>query len=311
MGSVFQQIEILTSVQMIAYYEVLKRRKIYIEDIVKWYFEEYIAEEFGAKEFIFNPPSHDTNYIEKCRTLASEMDGVLKQFRMYIEDGEINRELFEMSSEHIDFSLLKSRIRWKYAYLGSEELQREQFFLFSDQSHLSFTEKHQSNYHCFYDLIQAEKMCLDDFFEYQRDSIAWLINRGTLAINTDNQITINKQRVVILKDLYDHDVICLQHYASLTEQIHCFLETGDLRCADTLFSEPEQDYLNYKLNKSRFSNGLDLRNKYTHSTYPKNEQIQQSDYIELLKIMIIIVMKIQDELLLIERKKHGKELLFD
>lgn len=65
--------------------------------------------------------------------------------------------------------------------------------------------------------------------------------------------------------------------------------------SDSLFSEPEQNYLNYELNKSAYSNGLDLRNKYAHSTYPAKEEIQVMDYMVLLKIMILIVTKINEE----------------
>lgn len=71
--------------------------------------------------------------------------------------------------------------------------------------------------------------------------------------------------------------------------------------ADSLFSEPEQDYLNYELNKSSYSNGLDLRNRYAHSTYPENEKIQFMDYIRLLKIMILVITKINEEFCLREQ----------
>lgn len=50
-----------------------------------------------------------------------------------------------------------------------------------------------------------------------------------------------------------------------------------------------------ELNKSSFSNGLDLRNKYAHSTYPEDEKIQFVDYIRLLKIMILVITKINEE----------------
>ena len=65
------------------------------------------------------------------------------------------------------------------------------------------------------------------------------------------------------------------------------------------FSKPEQDYLNYILNKSEFSNGLDLRNKYIHDTCPLDEKIQRQDYMELLKIMVLIMIKINEEFCLL------------
>lgn len=75
---------------------------------------------------------------------------------------------------------------------------------------------------------------------------------------------------------------------------------GDLRLENSLFSKPEQNYLNYELNKSTYSNGHDLRNKYAHSTYPEDEKMQFVDYIKLLKIMILVVTKINEEFCLRE-----------
>ena len=77
----------------------MKHSGVRLEEVLKWFFEEYLLQEFDAKGFRFNPPSESTTLVEKCRTIASEMDGVLKQFRMYVQDGEIDRELFEISSE--------------------------------------------------------------------------------------------------------------------------------------------------------------------------------------------------------------------
>ena len=64
-----------------------------------------------------------------------------------------------------------------------------------------------------------------------------------------------------------------------------------------LFSVPETNYLNYMLNRSEYSNGKDLRNKYIHSTYPMEEDVQMQDYMDLLKIMIIIIGKNNEEIL--------------
>ena len=73
------------------------------------------------------------------------------------------------------------------------------------------------------------------------------------------------------------------------------ITNGDLRYESTLFSTPEQAYLNFQLNRSEFSNGLDLRNKYIHSSYSQDAQVQEQDYDRLLRIMALVVMKINEE----------------
>ena len=112
---------------------------------------------------------------------------------------------------------------------------------------------------------------------------------------------MNEARVSLLRDLYSHDVACPAYYRDKSE-IEKLVSSGDLTYGSTLFSKPEQNYLNYMLNKSVYSNGRDLRNKYIHSTYPLDEQQQQRDYISLLKIMAIIIIKINEEFCLINQK---------
>ena len=119
---------------------------------------------------------------------------------------------------------------------------------------------------------------------------------------------LNIAKVFVLKDLYEHDVICPQYYSGkLKNIINKWCKNGNLRLSDSLFSEPEQNYLNYELNKSAYSNGLDLRNKYAHSTYPEDEKIQVMDYIVLLKIMILVVTKINEEFCLKEQIEATSE----
>lgn len=290
-GNAFNVMDIISTMQLRGYYDILKDKKIRLEDVFQWFFEKYLSEEFGVVGFRFNPPSVGTTLVEKCRTLASEMDGIFKQFRMYVQEGEIDRELFEMSSAHIVFSQLPSLIKNKYAYVNDQQIHNEHFLLFSDQSLLRYTEKVKSKYKSFCELLLYEKMQLSDFEEFQKRDIEWLAERGSIVIQKNGLLTLNNSRIFLLKDLYDHDVICVQYYEQLGE----WIDLSELRIGSSLFSEPEQDYLNYMLNKSAFSNGLDLRNKYSHSTYPSDEQTQLTDYVELLKIMILVIGKINEE----------------
>ena len=90
-------------------------------------------------------------------------------------------------------------------------------------------------------------------------------------------------------------------YWKLTEkqrkEIHDLVQNGILRFESSLFSKPEQDYLNYCLNKSEFANSLDLRNMYGHGTQPfGDENVHHSNYIRFLKLFVLIIIKINDEL---------------
>lgn len=300
-GNSFDFMDMLSMAQVKGYYDILKSKNIRLEDVMQWFFEEYLLQEFGVKGFLFNPPSEGSTLVEKCRTIASEMDGVLKQFRMYVQEGEIDRELFEMSSEHIVFSNLSGFVSEKYAYGNSSDIEICQDLLFSDQTLLDYIEKFKNKYSCLYDLLMNEDVKFADFRKFQQSNVKWLMEHDVVKENSDGFLEMNIAKAFILKDLYDHDVICLQYYDSDFESIiDEWKKEGDLRLADSLFSEPEQNYLNYQLNKASYSNGLDLRNKYAHSTYSEDETTQSLDYIKLLRIMILIITKINEEFCLRE-----------
>ena len=107
---------------MQAYIKELEKYNIRLEDVYQWFFEEYLPVEFDAKGFIHNAPTAESSLLEKCRTLSSELDGILKQFSMYVEDGEIDRELFGMSSKPVIFNDIPSLVQNKYVYVKNQQI---------------------------------------------------------------------------------------------------------------------------------------------------------------------------------------------
>ena len=298
----------LFALQMKFYVEFLNEHKINIEEVFKWFFEEYMIEEFSAKGFRFTP-STATTYLEKLKNLASEMEGVLKQFRMYVENNEIDRELYEMSSEHLFVENLPSFIENKYAYSNDKStVKKEMFLLFSDQTYLSISERTEDKYSTLYDLLVEDKIPYSEFEDYQKGDIDWLIEQGDLGLTKDGVVYLRKT-VAILKDLYEHEVVCDYKMPSYKSVLDEMVEKGKLVRSSALFSKTEVDYLNYALNKSSFSNGLDLRNKYLHATYPIDKEVQYRDYIELLKIMVLIIIKINDEFCERDKMKTDKDAI--
>lgn len=297
-GTSFNMCNMTSTLQMNAYYNFLQKNNISLELVIKWFFEVYLKEEFGAGGFVYNPSKNDASWLDKCRNIASEMDGVLKQYRMYVEDGQIDRELLEMSSEHIVLSMVPSFLENKYAYAESTDIHHQMHLLFSDQSTITYTEKTKSSYNSFCLLIMSEEMRRSDFFEYQLPAIDWLIEKNVVYVDDNEVLRLNRKYIVILADMYKHDVACVQYYGKYKPILTEMKDSNDIRMESTLFSVLETNYLNYMLNRSEYSNGKDLRNKYIHSTYPMEEDVQMQDYMDLLKIMIIIIGKVNEEFLL-------------
>lgn len=283
-----------SSAIMQAYYFFLKDKGKNIEDVIGWFFSEYLHDKYGVVGFRFNASSENSGFVEKCKNISSEMESVLKQYKMYVETVAIDRELFEIASSHVSFANLPSQIHNKYAYVNSEKLKQELFLLFSDQCMLTYIPEHRG-YSNFASLIMAEKIGVDDYKQHEKKDLEFLVKCRAISVDEKGKIIPDDRRIMLLKDLYYHDVMCLMYCDEFRDIIDEFIMNKDIVIDSKLFTRPESDYLNYMLNKSEFSNGFDLRNRYAHGTYSKDENTQLQDYICLLKIMMMVLLKIKEE----------------
>ena len=83
-GIVFLQKDIISLLQTEAYVKELSLHDINLEDVIAWFFKDYLSLEFNANDFYFSPSSKGTTYREQCRNLLIEMDSILKQFNMFV-----------------------------------------------------------------------------------------------------------------------------------------------------------------------------------------------------------------------------------
>lgn len=294
-GIVFQQIQMLAQLQMIGYCNELEKYNIFLEDIIEWFFCNYLEEEFNVKGFCFNKSSHTVSYLEKCRNIAAEFDNILKRFKIYCEDGEIDDELLHISTEHIFIKDIPSMLSNKYIYPCGNDYQTISNLLFSDQSIIHYLPKLSNNYNSFYCLLEKENVYYDMFEDYQIPSIDWLIDHNIIKIDNKKRIMPYWEKIKILNELYQHDVVCFSYMKKYQSIIMELNKMGLVQFSSSLFSRPEQDYYNYLFNKSEFDNGLDIRNSYTHGTQRVDENQNKQDYFIFLRIMILIVIKINEE----------------
>ena len=294
-GCAFEQRSLLFSAQLVVYANFLKRQGIAIEEVFQWFFEIYLKEEFGVENFSFPVCSPEASILEKAKMMATEIERVFKQYKLYCEDGKIDHELLELEtcSEKID--RIPSLRGNKYIYTTGDESATAQFLLFSNQSVLGMVESCGHEYETLYELLRKETVRLEDFADFQKRDLQWLIQRNLLATDPIGAIIPAWKKVRLLKDLYDKGVIVNGYYSDCNAALEELQRQGFIRCESSLFSVPEQQYLNFMLNQAEYSNGHQLRNKYVHGSYPLDETKQQQDYIELLKIMVLIIIKINEE----------------
>lgn len=300
-GTAFDMLESLSDIQMAGYVKQLNVLSISIEDIIKWFFESYLVEEFGIINFTCNMPKPNDSILSKCKTLASAIDGVLSKYKMFCDDGEIDLDLFRYITDSPRIKDVPSLVKNKYCYANSDAIIKEMNFMFSDQSMLAYTEKTGSEYDNFVQLILNEEIGIADCQPYNQEAIKWLIERGVIYLE-DEVIKCQKERVFLLKELYEKNVISMQYMKSpiLKELI----AKGEIVTDNKLLTRPEYQYFDYLLNNSEFSNGKAIRNRYIHDSIVTDEGTMITDYYTLLKVMMLIIIKINDDCCLNEMIKE-------
>lgn len=153
----------------------------------------------------------------------------------------------------------------------------------------------------FFDLMRCEKIKIEDYSKYEQNNLNILILKDYIETDEKGYLKFkNKERIIIFRDLNYNEVVCYWKYPkNYQDEINRMIDEGILKSESTLFSRPEIDYLNYYLNKSEFNNGLDLRNMYIHGTQPseiESYKIHETNYMRILKIFILAIIKINDDL---------------
>jgi hypothetical protein len=111
----------------------------------------------------------------------------------------------------------------------------------------------------------------------------------------------------ILQAIFRTEAASYYHYsAKLRACVDDMVGKGWLVRRQSLLTHSEGSYFNYNLNQSEFSDGPDLRNKYLHGSQAgwDNEEQHFRTYITALKLLIALVIKMNDEFWL--RDEEGK-----
>lgn len=284
-----------------------KEKKLSIEDLIKHHIVEHFEERFATSKMRFNLPSSGTKYSEKIKILLAEFDSLMKQYKLYCEEGNIDFDLLAISSKPYTFSQIPSLVKNKYYYLETDEINTELFLLFSDQASLTYVKPYEDkDYHSLYDLLQKEEVLYGNYHKYQWYRLDLLFKKGHLYVDHNGYLRIkNFDNLFVLSRLFQEEVLSYWHYSKeQRDYIDELYNAGILRSESTLFAKPEQSYFNYYLNKKEFTNGLDLRNKYMHGATSNSEEVDKNMYYILLRIIVCSVIKIDDDLRLNESKNY-------
>lgn len=303
-GEVFMGKEMLSILQLHLIENYLKRKGSGIEQIINS-FISYLNELLEPNNLMFQVRVSDSPALDKIRTLLPDFDFLLKQYKNLADEGTIDIELLQVSSKPIGFSQITSQNNIKYVYPNDRLILRLKHIFFSDQSHMYYTETFGTKHTNLFDLLTQETVNIEDFANYQKDTIQSLVKDGYLRINKENNVEIDKITFIyIIREIHRNELLSYWHYPKFVrEKIDLLIKEKKLFVENTLFSKEEVKYLNFYLNQKIYTNGYDLRNKYSHGTNTQSERKHKNDYYLILKIIILTLLKIEDDI--ITNKKIG------
>jgi hypothetical protein len=205
------------------------------------------------------------------------------------------------------YKIIPSLLAGKYVYAGkNDDIRKILYLLFSDQSGLTYisdnlraTDGAQ--------LLLANQVAYEDFHHYQKPNIDYLIGLSVLK-NTGARVQISDiTQFRILQSIFHTEATSYYHYSATSRAcIDDMAGKGWLVRDQSLLTNSEGSYFNYYLNQSEFSDGPDLRNKYLHGSQAGGDDENQhfSTYITALKLLVALVIKMNDEFWL--RDEEGK-----
>lgn len=305
-GIVFSLTEMISQSQIYGYNKIVSELNTSIEFILQFTFTTAFQKRYNfAENARFSIPSATSSYFEKVRLLAPELESILKQFKLFVEDKSIDFELLQISSSPTSIKDIPSLNQNKYIYfnISNQEMAGCSNLFFSDQTLLAYVEPYKENkYHTFFELLANEQVNFNNYEEHQKPQINHLINKGFISVDDSGIVQItNTERLLILKDLYDNEFASFYRYpVEFQKEAQQMVRQNIIYFESSLFSKTEQAYFNYFLNKSEFTNGLDLRNNYLHGTQANPGEIQKHKYayFTYLKLIVLIMLKIDDDLLI-------------
>ncbi len=272
----------------------LWKNSLYFENVFKCFFEKWLPLVYGIKGFSFNSPSIQTTDLEKIKIILPEIERVLKIYMMFQEEN-VNLHLLNTFSSPIgNWNELKSLSGQKYVYPAKEGYAVFNILFSQHLSVYCLLKSSDEKYKCFYERLQDEKVSYDNLDSQSRELLQYLIDADCVSIK-DGFIEYNKTKCDLLKDIYDNDV--LNVLPLNPEERRCIDELiakNVIVASDSLFSTNEQNYISFVWSDS-YKNGLAIRNRYLHGAYSPNDPQIHRDYIEILKLLVMIMICLDDE----------------
>lgn len=300
----FNKKELLSQNMLHAYDKVLQELGSSLTTELKQYYEQHLRSEYDYPGLVLDLPLPNDSFLNKCRVLCPELDAIVKQYTTFVEYDEIDEELIRLSYP-LKIEEGKSILTNKYYEINADNKDVDLALsgLFASGNYIlhhvePFKGKH---YHSLVELLENEdSVSYSNYSERQKRFLDILIQQELIGINSQGYLYIvDKTKIEILESLREYGVCSYWHYDEKGRKIlDDYLEKEWVVTDDHLLSKPEREYFSYYLDNMMFTNGKAYRNHYAHGSVTSaiDDKEHLDAYYTLLKLLVILMMKIEDDL---------------
>lgn len=312
----FRYNESISLLQITAMQQVLGEDGANIEAFLKVYYEEYLKEKYGYPSGKLSLADVSADWVTKCKAIVPEIDLIAHRYDLYAKTGSVDDELLLLSTDNVRVTDVQSATAGRYYTIKGKpgELYRLFYLFFSDQSMLTFIEPFkEGQYTNFYKLLteQDGKICYDNYQNYQLRDIDYLIDEGYLSKGEDGMLYCEKfVEIGLLKQLYEYHSCPAHIYEDYEKELLYGMEQKDWVEKDNhLLSVEERNYFDYYMYNTKYTNGPALRNRYAHGSFadPEKDNIHRNNYNRLLILLVLELLKIEDDLINQQMVAKSKE----
>jgi hypothetical protein len=283
------------------YSQVLPSMGERLESLVKSFYESHFKEDYGYTTLPLTLPEEDADWIAKCRTIMPELDSVSKQYDLFIKEEDLDPRLFQFEKPSLTTDV-KSLFENKYYEINGSpmELWEPMCFLYKmgEVLHVvnGFDTTGIENFH---DFITRYEVPYSVYTDFRKGKIDKLISSGYIKVDEQGILRLaNVPAIKILGCLWRNRAISYWHHDKpIRELLDEWKNEGLLKTDDHLLCESERNLFSYYLNKSQYTNGPDIRNRYAHGSIPAggDMNIHAKNYYTLMMLLILLLLKIEDE----------------
>lgn len=297
----------LAMYQLNGYYKTLLQLDLSLEGLLEKFYNSFLNEEFGYPGLQIRLPKSGDGWLEKCRIIFPELDNIARQYDTYVDEDEIDSEYLSMLPP-MKMTESKSLLANKY-YEANEKnpiVGKILFNIFASGSLLYHVEPHKDkHYHSLANMIAHENVFYNKYEEYQKRELDFLIENRILKVDESGIVRyVNEKIISALSSIWKFGCCSYWHYdEEVREYLDELLAKGWLITDGHLLTKQERQYFSYYTDNSEFTNGYAFRNHYAHGCTPltNDDNAHAFAYFSMLRLLIIIMLKIYDDLWLARR----------